>query len=134
MRITKVYLLNVLSQLRGQVWLKRSLFLYIWTGFPVHPQLPELSQTLVHWVGDAVQPSFSVVAFSSCLLFFPASRSFPISQFFASGGQSIGVSAFKSCSLSLIFIILTMMHLITGSLCLFHLMFNIFFLKNTKLQ
>ena len=26
-------------------------------GFPVHHQLPELAQTLVHWVSDAVQPS-----------------------------------------------------------------------------
>ena len=36
---------------------------------------------------------FSVVPFSSCLQSFPASRSFKMSQFFASGGQSIGVSA-----------------------------------------
>ena len=36
--------------------------------------------------------SFSVVPFSSCLPSFPKSRSFPMSQFFASGGQSIGVS------------------------------------------
>ena len=36
--------------------------------------------------------SFSVVPFS-CLQSFPASRSFSTSQFFASGGQSIGVSA-----------------------------------------
>ena len=35
----------------------------------------------------------SVVPFSSCLQSFPASRSFPVSQFFVSGGQSIGVSA-----------------------------------------
>ena len=34
-----------------------------------------------------------VVPFSSCLQSLPASRSFPVSQFFASGGQSIGVSA-----------------------------------------
>ena len=27
------------------------------TGFPVHHQLPELTQTHVHWVGDAIQPS-----------------------------------------------------------------------------
>ena len=27
------------------------------TGFPVHHQLPELAQTHVHWVGDAIQPS-----------------------------------------------------------------------------
>ena len=26
-------------------------------GFPVHPQLPESTQTQVHWVGDAIQPS-----------------------------------------------------------------------------
>ena len=26
-------------------------------GFPVYHQLPELAQTLVHWVGDAIQPS-----------------------------------------------------------------------------
>ena len=37
--------------------------------------------------------SSSVVRFSSCLQSFPASGSFPMSQFFASGGQSIGVSA-----------------------------------------
>ena len=37
--------------------------------------------------------SFSVVPFSSCLQSFPASASFPVSQFFASGGQSIGASA-----------------------------------------
>ena len=38
----------------------------------------------------------SVVPFSSCLKSFPASGSFPISQFFTSGGQSIGVSASAS--------------------------------------
>ena len=37
--------------------------------------------------------SSSVVPFSSCLQCFPASGSFPLSQFFASGGQSIGASA-----------------------------------------
>ena len=40
--------------------------------------------------------SSSVVPFSSCLQSFPASGSFPMSQFFASGGQSIGVSASAS--------------------------------------
>ena len=38
----------------------------------------------------------SVIPFSSCLQSFPASESFPVSQFFASGGQSIGVSASAS--------------------------------------
>ena len=40
--------------------------------------------------------SFSVIPFSSCLQSFPASGSFPMSQFFASGGQSIGASASAS--------------------------------------
>ena len=37
--------------------------------------------------------SSSVALFSSCPQFFPASGPFPMSQLFASGGQSIGVSA-----------------------------------------
>ena len=40
--------------------------------------------------------SASVFPFSSCLQSFPASGSFQISQFFTSGGQSIGVSASAS--------------------------------------
>ena len=40
--------------------------------------------------------SSSVVPFSSCFPLFPASGSFPVSQFFISGGQSIGVSASAS--------------------------------------
>ena len=40
--------------------------------------------------------SFSVVPFSCCPQSFPASRSFPMSQLFTSGGQSIGVSASTS--------------------------------------
>ena len=59
-------------------------------------QLPESTQTHVHWVGDAIQPSHPVVPFSSCPQSFPASESFQMSQLFASGGQSIGVSASTS--------------------------------------
>ena len=40
--------------------------------------------------------SFSVIPFSTCLQFFLASGSFPVSQFFTSGGQSIGASASAS--------------------------------------
>ena len=40
--------------------------------------------------------SFSVIPFSSCLQSFSGSGSFPMSQFFASGGRSIGVSASAS--------------------------------------
>ena len=58
------------------------------SGFSVHHQLPELAQTHVHRVGDAIQPSHPVIPFSSCLRSFPASGFFPRSQFFASGSQS----------------------------------------------
>ena len=37
----------------------------------------------------------SVIRFTSCLQSFPESGSFPVGQFFASGGQSIGVSSFN---------------------------------------
>ena len=63
-------------------------------GLPVHHQLPESTQTHVRGVGDATQPSHP--PFSSSLQSFPASGSFPMSQLFASGGQSIGVSASAS--------------------------------------
>ena len=66
-------------------------------GFPVYHQLLELAHTHVPWVGDAIQTILSSISpFSSCLQSFPASGSFPVSQFFASGGQSIGVSASTS--------------------------------------
>ena len=45
---------------------------------------------LTRWCHPTI--SSSVVPFSSCLQSFPASGSFQMSQFFASGGQSIGVS------------------------------------------
>ena len=63
---------------------------------PVHHQLLKFNQTHVHWVSDAIQPSSSVVPFSSCLQSFPASSSFQMSQLFAWGGESIGVSASAS--------------------------------------
>ena len=65
-------------------------------GLPVHHQLQEFTQTHVYPVGDAIQPSHPVVPFSSCPQFFPASWSFPMSQFYTSGGQNIGVSASES--------------------------------------
>ena len=66
-------------------------------GLPVRHQLPEFTQTHVHPVSDAIQPSHSsVVPFSSCPQSLPASESFPMSQLFAWGGQSAGVSALAS--------------------------------------
>ena len=46
------------------------------------------------WCQPAI--SSSIVPFSSCLQSLPASESFPMSQLFALGGQSIGVSASAS--------------------------------------
>ena len=70
---------------------------YSMPGFPIYHQLPELAQTHVCRVSDAILPiSSSVIPFSSCLQYFPASGSFQMSQFFASGGQSIGASASAS--------------------------------------
>ena len=47
------------------------------TGFPVHHQLPELTQTHVHWVGDATQPSHPLSSPSPpALNFFPSIRVF----------------------------------------------------------
>ena len=40
--------------------------------------------------------SYSIVPFSSCLQYFPASGSFPMNQLFISGGQSIRISASAS--------------------------------------
>ena len=57
----------------------------------------EFTQTHVHWVSDAIQPSYPPSSpFSSCPQLFPASGSFLMSQLFASGGLCIGVSASKS--------------------------------------
>ena len=60
-------------------------------GLAVHHQLPKFTETHVH---PAI--SSSVVPFSSCPQSLPASGSFEMSQFFASDGQSVGVSASTS--------------------------------------
>ena len=58
------------------------------------PGVSSNSCPLSQWCHPTI--SSAVVPFSSCLQSFPASWSFPMSQFFASGGQSIGVSASAS--------------------------------------
>ena len=58
------------------------------------PAVYSNSCPLSQWCHPAI--SSSVVPFPSCLQSFPASGSFPVSQFFASGGQSIGVSTSTS--------------------------------------
>ena len=66
-------------------------------GFSVLHKLLELAQTsypLSQWCHPTI--SSSVIPFFSCLQSFPASGSFPMSQYFASGGHSIGASASAS--------------------------------------
>ena len=58
------------------------------------PGLHSDSRPLGQWCHPAI--SSSVIPFSSCPQSFPASESFPMSQLFAWGGQSIGVSASAS--------------------------------------
>ena len=58
-------------------------------SFTISPSLLKLISS--QWCHPTI--SSSVVPFSSCLQSFPASGSFPMSQIFPSGGQSIGASA-----------------------------------------
>ena len=71
-------------------------------GFPVHHQLPDLAQTHVHRVSDAIQlshplsyPSPPALNLSPSPLPRPI-RVFSMNQFFVSGRQSIGVSVLAS--------------------------------------
>ena len=66
------------------------------TDFAVLHHLPDCSNSCPssQWCHPNI--SSSVVPCSSCPQSFPASRSFPMSQLFASGGQSIGASASTS--------------------------------------
>ena len=45
-------------------------------GLPVRHQLPEFTQTHVHWVGDAIQPSHPLVSTSPLPSIFPSIRVF----------------------------------------------------------
>ena len=72
-------------------------------GLPDLLYLPEFAQTHVHLFGDAIQPSHPLSPLFSPALnrsqhegLFQYVGSFPVSQFFASGGQSIGASASPS--------------------------------------
>ena len=66
-------------------------------GFPVLHHLLELAQTHVHWAGDAIQPSHPLLG--PTLPAFSISQHqdfFPVSQFFAWGGQNFGTLASAS--------------------------------------
>ena len=60
--------------------------------------LPEVAHVLVQWATwwCFLIISSLVTLFSSCLQYFPALESFPVSQLFASGGQRIGALASAS--------------------------------------
>ena len=65
-------------------------------GFPVHHQLLELAQLMSI---KSMMPSNHLILCRPLLLLlsiFPSIRSLPVSQFFASGGQSVGTSASPS--------------------------------------
>ena len=64
---------------------------------PILHCLPELAQIHVHWVGDAIQPSHPLSSPSPPVFNLSQHQGlFPLSQLFASGGQSIGASASAS--------------------------------------
>ena len=63
-------------------------------GHPVHPGVHWDSRPSSQWCHPAI--SSSVIPFSSCPQSLPASESFPMSQLFAWGSQSAGVSALAS--------------------------------------
>ena len=67
------------------------LFVTPWTAACQASLSFTISQSLFRLVSTESVMPFSVIPF--CLPSFPASGSFPMSQFFASGGWSIGVSA-----------------------------------------
>ena len=64
-------------------------------GLPVHYQLLESTQTHVHRVRDAIQPSHPLLSPSPPALNLSQHQSFPVSQLFALGGRSIGSFSFN---------------------------------------
>ena len=83
----------VVIQSLSQVWL----FVTLWTVAHQAPLSSIVSQSLLRFLSiESVMLSNLLILchpFSYCLQSFPASGSFPVSQFFASGGRSIGASA-----------------------------------------
>ena len=90
---------------------------------PVSPRTCSNSCPSNQWCHPTV--SSSVVSFSSCLQSFPSSGSFPMSQFFTSGGQSIG-----SFSFVIKFLILQYHHLCRKWLVFLSRIVKLIFLKH----
>ena len=69
---------------------------YSMPGFPVHHQFLELAQTHIDRISDAIQQSHSLSSLSLPAFNLSHLGSFPVSQLFPSGGQSIGVLDYVS--------------------------------------
>ena len=102
---------NIEKKLKDNIYFKRELLLFsgwlmsdcLWPHGLQHTRLPCPSPSprvclnscpSSQWCHPTT--SSSIIPFSSCPESFPASGSFPMSQLFASGGQSIGASALWS--------------------------------------
>ena len=95
-RETSIYCRVAVVQSLSRVWL----FVTPWTAAHQAPLSFTISWRLFTFMSiESVMLSNHLIfccPFSFCLQSFPASGSFPISQLFASGGQSIGASASAS--------------------------------------
>ena len=58
-------------------------------GFPVHHQLPEVAQTHIHWVGDAIQPSHQLLS--------PCPRAFSLSSIRVFSNESVLLITWPKC-------------------------------------
>ena len=91
----KKYTLHLQSSSSVQLLSYVQVFVTPWTAAHQSSLSITNSQSLLKHM--SIQPSHPLVTpFSSCLQSFPASGTLQMSQFFASGGQSIGVSASAS--------------------------------------
>ena len=90
-----IYLLFIV-QLLGHVWL----FVTPWTGstpdFSVLHCLSDFAQTHIHWIGDALQPSYLLSSPSPPALNLSSIRVFSIVLAVCTGSQSIGASVSAS--------------------------------------
>ena len=66
------------------------------SGFPVHHQLPELAQTYLHGVSDAIQPSHPLLSPSPPVINLSQHQGFSNESALSSSGQSVGSSASAS--------------------------------------
>ena len=69
-------------------------------GYPVHHQLPEFTQTLVHHIGDAIQPSNPLLSPSPPTFNLSHHQGLFIGHFFSPGGQKYWSFSFSISSSS----------------------------------